>query len=371
MYTDALTKRGDKVDVVALKKKHQKSRDKVNGVNLYRIQQREVNEKGKLSYLSRLLKFLVKSSIFLTKAHLKEKYDVIHVHSVPDFEVFAALVPKIFGAKIILDIHDIVPEFYASKFKTGYNTNIFRLLVITEKFSTFFSDHVIISNHIWKERLISRSLRQEKCTVIINYPNNAIFYQRESQRKINENRFIAMYPGTLNWHQGLDIAIKAMAILKDKMPDVFLYIYGEGPTKESLKDLIFQLGLDDRVLLKGFLPLNEIVKKMANSDLGVVPKRNDPFGGEAFSTKTLEFMSLGVPIIVSRTKIDEYYFNESIVTFFNPDDEKDLAEQMLLAIQNKNLRKKQTKNAIEFIKYNNWDVKKHVYLDLVDSLSKR
>ena len=54
--------------------------------------------------------------IFITKKHFNDPYDLIHVHSVPDFEVFAVLIPKLLGAKIILDIHDIVPEFYASKF---------------------------------------------------------------------------------------------------------------------------------------------------------------------------------------------------------------------------------------------------------------
>ena len=53
------------------------------------------------------------------------------------------------------------------------------------------------------------------------------------------------------------------------------------------------------------MPIDQIAEVMANADLGIIPKKNDPFGGEAFSTKTLEFMSLGIPIILSRTKIDK------------------------------------------------------------------
>ena len=75
-------------------------------------------KKGKFTHVWRLIQFFVKSMAFLTRSHLKEKYDLIHVHSVPDFEVFAALFAKLGGAKVILDIHDIMPEFYVSKFNS-------------------------------------------------------------------------------------------------------------------------------------------------------------------------------------------------------------------------------------------------------------
>ena len=110
---------------------------------------------------------------------------------------------------------------------------------------------------------------------------------------------------------------------------------------------------------------------MANADLGIIPKRNDSFGGEAFSTKTLEFMSLGVPIVVSKTKIDQYYFNDSIVKFFEPENEKDLANAMLEMIQNKQLRNHLAFNASQFVKKFSWDANKHIYIDLVDYLVNR
>jgi hypothetical protein len=114
------------------------------------------------------------------------------------------------------------------------------------------------------------------------------------------------------------------------------------------------------------LPLTEISAVMANADVGVVPKRKDSFGNEAFSTKILEFMAVGVPVIVSDTKIDKYYFDESLVTFFQSDDEKHLADRMLLLIQDGKLRSRLVSNAEEFIKKNNWEVKKAEYLKLVD-----
>jgi len=365
-YAETLVKRGDQVDVIALKRKNQVSFDMVQGVKVFRVQEREKNEKKKITYLFRLLMFLLKSFVFLSYKHWKKPYDLIHVHSVPDFEVLAALIPKIFGAKIILDIHDIVPEFYESKFDTSNKSFMFKLLVFIEKISILFSDHVIISNHIWYKTLISRSVNENKCTTIMNYPDNSIFFKRDLIR--NKKKFIVLYPGTLNWHQGLDIAVKAFGLLKDRVPKAEFHIYGGGPAQKKLTFLIKKLGLENRVFLKDSVSVNEIAGIMANSDLGVIPKRNDCFGGEAFSTKTLEFMSLGVPIVVSKTKIDQYYFDESIVKFFEPENEKDLAEAMLELINNKEMRDKLSQNALNFVGKNNWEVKKHIYLDLVDFL---
>jgi glycosyltransferase involved in cell wall biosynthesis len=368
-YAETLARRGHEVDIFALGRAGKAPHETVNGVNVFRIQKRDVNEKGKLTYLYRILKFLVKSAWTLSIKHLMKRYDLIHVHSVPDFEVFAALLPKVMGAKVILDIHDIVPEFYKSKFKTDNDSMAFKALLLAEKASIKFSDHVIISNHLWGETLKSRSVSADKCTVIMNYPDQEVFFRRDRTRE--DGKFVMLYPGTLNWHQGLDLAVKAVSLVREIQPQMELHIYGEGPSRPDLERLIQELGLENRVYLKGLIPIAQIAEVMSNADVGVIPKRNDGFGGEAFSTKTLEFMSLGVPIIVARTRIDSYYFNDSIVKFFEPENEKDLAEAMVSLAKDKELREQLTENATRFVQEQNWDVKKHIYLDLVDSLCKK
>jgi len=364
-YADALIQRGDDVEVIALRKEGQASFGEMGGVRIYRIQERKINEKGQLSYLIRIFKFFLKSSIILTKKHLRCPYDLIHVHSVPDFEVFAALLPKLLGANVILDIHDIVPEFYASKFCTSRNSFLYKSLLIIERLSSRFSDHVIISNHLWGRRILARSVPDDKCTVILNYPDSYIFRKRDKNEPVNT--LVALYPGSLNWHQGIDLALKAIAMIKNKLSNFEFHIYGEGPTRNFLRDMIVELGLQGEVFLKESVPMENIAEIMANADLGIIPKRNDSFGGEAFSTKTLEFMALGVPIIVSRTKIDNYYFNDSIVRFFEPGNVEDLASAIFEMAKNKELRERLARNALKFVEKYRWENNKHIYLNLVDS----
>jgi glycosyltransferase involved in cell wall biosynthesis len=364
-YAEALVNRGDHVDVIALRHNGEPNFKSVRSVNVYKIQERAFNETNSFTYLLRLLKFFWKSTIILTRQHLKNKYDLIHIHTIPDFEVFCGLIAKITGAKIILDIHDLVPELYANKFEIIEDSFIFKVLVALEKISTSFADHIIISNHIWENKLRLRDGLKRNSSTFINYVDPNIFYQRQ---RINRKVFTAIYPGSLNFHQGLDIAIRAISLVRNQLDNFRFYVYGDGSQKKYLMELITKLNLDDIVFLEDIKPIHDIAEIMATADLGIVPKRNDSFGGDAFSTKILEFMSSGVPVIVSRTRIDSFYFNENVVKFFEPEDEKDLSESIIQLVKNADLRNRLINNALTFSANFSWGVKKKDYFSLVDSL---
>jgi glycosyltransferase involved in cell wall biosynthesis len=366
-YAQALTARGDTVDVLALRREADPYFEVVNGVNVYRIQLRNVDERLKFDYLFRILRFLFASAAVLAKRHFSKPYDLIHVHSVPDFLVFAAVVPRLLGAHVILDIHDILPEFYASKFGAASDSLLFRILVWVEKLSIAFSDHVIIANHLWQERLVSRSVPPGKCTAIVNYPDPRIFFPRA--KRPGDGKFFILYPGSLNHHQGLDVAIRAFARIAEQAPTAEFHIYGEGPEKPSLVRLTDQLGLAGRVIFHGLRPAAEIAGVMAEADLAVVPKRaSSPFGNEAASTKIMEFMAVQVPLIVSRTKIDTFYHNDSRVKFFESENENDLASSILQLWRDPELREHLVAGATQYIEQNSWQVRKQEYLSLVDHL---
>jgi glycosyltransferase involved in cell wall biosynthesis len=366
-YAETLVKHGYRVDVVALWREGQaKGESVLNGVRIFRIQRRVKSEKSSLMYLGKLVFFFFRSMFLLVREQIKEPYSLIHVHSIPDFEVFAAWYPKLAGSKVILDIHDIVPEFYSSKFNKSPNSIIFKLLVAVERMSAAFADHVIAANHVWQRRLQERSVGDSKLTTILNFPDVEIFQRRGRSR--NDRRFIVLYPGSLNYHQGLDIAIRAFSLIKDQAPEAEFHIYGSGEQLDFLKSLIADLGLQDKVFLEGMLPTDQIVSVIENADLGIVPKRNNSFGNEAFSTKILEFMCMGVPVIIGDTAVDRSYFNDSVAKFFRANDERSLADAMLLLIKNPELRQKLVRNADEFVKKYAWDENKGIYLNLVNSL---
>jgi glycosyltransferase involved in cell wall biosynthesis len=366
-YAEALAQRGDLVDVFALKKPGTPRIETLGGVQVRRLQGRLFNEKSLFSYIWRIFLFLIRCLYQVSIHDLRKKYDIVHIHSVPDFLVFSALLPRLRGAPIILDIRDILPEFYASKFGVSEKSLGFRFLCVAERFCARFASHVIIANHTWQERLLSRSVGPGESTVFLNVPDRSIFTPSKHHKEMSD-RFLILYHGTLNWHQGLDLAVRAFAKIKNLVPEAEFHIYGDGPSKPELLLLIEQLQLENRVLLHERIPLREIPSVIETAKLGVVPKRKDNFGNEAFSTKILEFMAMGVPVIVSDTKIDRYHFDDSVVRFFRGEDEDDLAHSILDLIRHKELRLALIERAAEFVAQNDWAPKKHEYLNLIDGL---
>lgn len=366
-YANALARRGDSVDVLSIGRPGQAKHEVFDRVHVYRLQTREVNERGPFSYMWRLLRFLVVAGSVLTWRHIFRRYTLIHVHNLPNFLVFSAFVPRLFRTPVILDIHDLQPEMYGDKFDVPQTSIIFRTLTLTEKLAIAFSTHTIIANHIWYERLLSRSARPGKLTTIRNYPDPRIFHSYPQQAR--NGKFLIVYPGSLNWYQGVDVAIKAFARVADKMPDAEFHIYGAGPSKPDLIDLAAKLGLSHRILFPKALPAAQIAKVMSSADLAIEPKQaRSRFANEAASTKILEFMAVGVPLIVSRTSVHSYYFNESMVRFFTPGDDAELAESILEMYRNPELRRRLVNSAQKHVESHNWGVKKDEYLDLVDRL---
>jgi glycosyltransferase involved in cell wall biosynthesis len=361
-YAEMLAKQGAHVDVISLTFDNEIGQETIRGVNVVRVQRRLFNEKSKFSFLSQIMKFLLRA---MWNVMRRGRYDLVHVHSVPDFLVFSALPAKLRGTKIILDIHDILPELYVSKFNSRPGSLLFRSLLRVERWSAKFADFVIVANDIWRERLASRSIPADKCMAILNFPDRSIF--RRQGRKRNDGKFIMIYPGSLNWHQGLDIAIRAFAKIKDQAPQAEFHIYG-GPGQIELIALAESLGVGHRVQIYGGRSLPEIATLMENADLGVVPKRRDSFGDEAFSTKILEFMAMGVPVLVSNTTIDQYYFNNSLVRFFRSGDDGALAEAMLELMRNPEQRELLRMNALTFIEDFDWDSNKYKYEGIIDRL---
>jgi glycosyltransferase involved in cell wall biosynthesis len=367
-YAEELARRGDHVDVIALNHRDSlPAREKINGVTLYRIQRRNYDERRKWTFAWRLLRFLMVSSFFLARRQREVQYDLIHVHNIPDFLVFAAWYPKWIGAKLILDIHDIVPELFASKFKSRAGSIYIWFLKIMEKASAKFADHVIVSNHLWYETLISRSVPREKCSVFLNHVDLSIFYRHPRTR--NDGGIIVLFPGSFQWHQGLDLAIEAFVRVRKQFPCAEFHLYGgRGGSERGLLQLAESLGAGGSVQIFEGVPIDQMPGVIANADLGIVPKRSDSFGNTAYSTKIMEFMSQGVPVVVSRTKIDSYYFADDTVRFFPSGDIEGMANAMVEVIENQTLRDNLVNRGLEYVKLNNWDVCKKNYLALVDSL---
>ena len=282
------------------------------------------------------------------------------------FLVFAAWLPRLSGVPVVLDLHDLMPELYVARSAASGGAVVEEVLKLVEALSTRFATHVIAANDLWRERLARRGVSAGRCTAFINHVDRRLFPQAPRRRL--DDRQILLFPGGLHHHQGLDLALAALDLLRTELPRLELHLYGAGPAKAALVAQTRVLALADRVHFFEPVALAQVAALMADADLGIVPKRADAFGNEAYSTKIMEFMSVGIPVVASRTRIDDFYFNDEVVSFFEPQNVADLARAIKRVLRDSAYRERLVANGLKYAAENSWETAQHRYLDLVDRL---
>lgn len=370
-YAEALKNSENRVDAFALRVKGKEGEHELSGVNICHIRERGFQERKRLDYLFGILGFFIKGSIVLALKQLKHRYKLIHIHSVPDFLVFMGVVPKLLGARVILDIHDILPEFYCQKFGKKWDSLFAKALLLVEKASVRFADHVIVANDLWRQKIVARTgIPEEKCTALLNYPNISFFKKRKEPSSARDS-FRIIYPGHLSYHHGVDIALRALEIVRKKVPGVRLDIYASswvGDYKQDLERQVSEAGLDGCVTFHEGVRVEKLGDIYQGVDLGIVTKRPGVFTSEAFSTKILDFMAAGIPIVASKTTIDEFYFDDSAMVFFEPENARDMAEKIVDLYEHPDKRRPLVENGLRFVSKNNWAIKSRLYLEIVNAL---
>jgi len=363
-----LRERGDRVDIICLHSKRRSSYNNNKGIRAYPIIKRDYKERYPFLHLKQMIIFFFLSAYVCTKLHLKEKYDLIHFHNIPDFGVFCTLIPKLLGVKVILDIHDVVPEFYMRKFSVSENHIAIRFLKWIERISAGYVDHVITVTDVWRDRLIERSVKPPKCTVILNAPYNQLFYVQKPRNFSRNGRFMISYHGNLTEPTGVEIGIKALSIAVKTIPTIQFQIIGKGRELDNLRKLTQELMLEKNVRFIKDVALDKIPELISEADVGLDTKKDGLYAGETLSVKAMEYLAMHIPLIISRTKTAQAYFDDSMVMFFKPGDEKDLARCILELYESPHKRDKLVKNANRFNKEYRWEKYKKIYYHLIDNL---
>jgi glycosyltransferase involved in cell wall biosynthesis len=368
---EALVSAGYSVDVLALSPPDGRKVYQLNGVNVRTLSLSK--KRGSLiRYLYEYVAFFVWAFFRVPFQMIRRRYAVIDVNSLPDFLIFAPIVARWMGARLILDLHEITPEFYMSKYGIAENSWTIRLLAWLENISVRFADRVITINEPVEDLLASRGLERSKSIVIMNAADEARFAAGSTPSVLaaspDRDRFVMMYHGTLTNIYGLDIAVEALALAHHEMPGAELWILGAGSDKDGLAELAQTRGVASKVRLLGQVPASEISGWLKQCDMGILPIRRDVFLDFAFPNKLPEFIITGTPVLISRLKAIRHYFSDEALTFFEPNDRKDLAKQMIRAYRDPEMRARHAAKAREEYKPICWDVMKQRYLVLVSSL---
>jgi glycosyltransferase involved in cell wall biosynthesis len=370
---EALVAAGYAVDVLALRALADGPASYVlSGVQVYTMSLGK--QRGSLGrYVYEYLAFLSWATWKLIRLHGRRKYVVIDTNNLPDFLVFAGVWPKIRGAKVVFDMHEITAEFFMSKYQVGQNHWLSRLTRGIERVSMWYADHVITINQPIQQLLATRGLHPTKCTVIMNAVDEELFKtgpeKLASDPSDGKATFVMMYHGTLTNIYGLDIALEAFGQVHQNMPGAEFWILGEGPEEKALREQAVRLGLESKVRFIGSVLPNEIPAWLRRCDAGVLPTRQDVFLDLSFSNKLSEYIIMDKPVIASGIRTIRYYFSDEALAFFEPMNPADLAKQMVRLHQDAELRGRFAQRAKEEYQPICWEVMKERYLALMARLT--
>jgi glycosyltransferase involved in cell wall biosynthesis len=366
---EALVARGDTVDLICPWSEDLDGRTSMGGVNLHfaRKMHPAGRSSGPIRYLARYATFLLAATARLSRLSRSARYDVVQVHTMPDFLVFAAWPAKRRSASVILDVHDLVPELYESKFGLRSNHPVIRLLVWIERRSIAFADAALAVHLPHRDALVAHGTPVEKLTVVMNSPDLRLWQPPQDEAEIDPS--LVVYHGTISKRHGLEFAVRAIDSARRKGVDATLFIAGDGDDAPRIEKLVSELGLEGAVRLnRRFMLPEELLPALRRAQVAVIPLIPDAFTRYMLPVKLLEYAALRIPVIVTRTATIEAYFDDSSVAFVEPEDSESIAGQIADISRNPERRKAMTTNAAKVMERHAWQEERGRYLSVIDDM---
>src|SRR5436309_3049468 len=337
--TEALAAQGVNIDLICLRDGDSDPAHQTYGnINVTRVGLKR-HRGGRIAYIAQYVAFVLTCFFRLAWRSLTRRYDFVHVHNMPDVLVFSAMVPKLLGAKIILDLHDPMPELLRTIFKLPEESFSVTMLKRLEKWSIRFADLVLTVNLACKKIYSSRSCQPDKIKVVINSPDDEVFRFRPGDvRSVdgkNDNGstpFVILYHGSLVHRNGFDLAIASLEKVREVIPSVRLSVCGkQSDFFDKVMESAEERGLDSIVDYLGVRSLEEIVETIEDCDLGIIPNHRNIFTEINTPTRIFEYLALAKPVIAPKTKGIQDYFGDDDLIFFEVGNADDLARKIEFA----------------------------------------
>lgn len=364
---DALKEAGHQIDVLCLKARGQTLKEIKDGVKYYRI---PVSRSwGKLgAYLLEYALAFVLFSLLLNFLYIRNRYNYIQVNTMPDFLAFIPVMPKMFGAKLIVDFHEPTPELFRTKYNSDPDSIMYKLLIMCQQYAIKWSDTTITVSEALRQRLIDRGACCEKVHVITNVCNDNIFSDNVylHNEHNTESEFIIVTHGMIDKRYGQETLLHAMNELKGDAINIKCHILGYGPQKVLINALVKDLNLGDTVTVYDYLPFEEMLSVLKTGHVGVVAMERNAYSELIDTNKMYEYVALGIPVIASRLPVVERNFNDQCFQYFSPGNSKDLANAIMHLYQNPDIRKSLAENSQQRFQALKWTHEKKRYLNVIE-----
>jgi len=325
----AALKQGFEVDVVALRRPGEPRKESLGGARIHRLPLSHRRGRGMMTLLLEYVGFTVLASLSVGTLTLRRRYAIIEVQSPPDFLVLAAAVPKLLGARVVIDVQDLSADMFEMRFGRRRGAEVAqRVLRSIERYAAGFADAVLTVHEPYREELAANGVPLQKTVVVMNALNEGLL--PPARDKADTNLFRVIYHGTVTPHYGVELLIEAAERLKLDVPQLRVEIYGEGDAFPAVRTQTERAGLADRVaLVDRYLPQQKVLEAARIASVGVVPNLPVRLNRFALPTKMFEYVALGVPVVAAGLPTIRAHFSDHEIRFFRPGDPGSLAAALL------------------------------------------
>jgi len=296
-----------------------------------------------------------------------EHYDLVHVHAPPDFLAVSSLPVRWRGAGTLLDVHDPTPELFTERFGGG-KSPVVAAVRLVERVSAGLVHHVLVVNEQVRRRLLARGIPPDKISVIMNLPDERIFWREELPRP-PETPVLA-YHGTLVPRYGPQVLLEAAALLLPEFPDLTVRIVGDGDLKPALLERAAKPDLAGHVWISPErVPVHRIPEVLGRVSMGVVANGTDGFSRLVFPTKLMEYLALGIPVVATRTDAIADYFKPGELPLVERPEPGAIAEAVRGLLRDPAGANESVRRARQFFTRHSWKLESAAYVALAERLA--
>ncbi len=368
-HAEALAARGDAVDVITLRSGHEGFQ---HGVNVIGIPIQRYRGASRAGYLGSYLRFFSRAARLSYRLGRANPYDVVITCTLPDAAVLSALPARRLGSRVVLDVHDTMPELYQDKFGGRRGAVGARLLMSMERFCAAFADRVFAVHELHRMRLEQAGIPAGKITVVMNSPQPSIFKMASHPVANGSERCVLVCHGTITRRLGIESAIKAVSLLVDRVAGLQLRVIGGGDYLEAAQALAASLNVSDLVRFEGMAPIEELPRLLREATIGLVPNHASSATHLMLPVKLMEYAALGVPVIASRLRTVEHYFPDPAVRLVAPGDPNAMASAIEELFRAPVLRRRMVRDAQRIARELSWEHQEAPFFAAIDELvSKR
>lgn len=360
---EALMAAGYQVDVICLRDKGEKARDEFKGVRVHRLPLMHKRTSA-LRYIFEYGAFFAMSSWLLLWLHARRRYRMVEVYNVPDLLVFVALLPRLLGAKVVLYMFEATPEMYVDRFELKPGGIVEKLLRLQERISVWFAHRSIVEGPYEREMRGERGSDVKKIGVVMNVPESHLFTPEESAN--SGETYDIITHGSLLKRYGIQTLIEAVPRIRAAIPNLKVWIVGDGEYRESLEKQARETGVSDCVVFTGWVKHEQVAGYIQRCRIGVVPMIYNQLPNKLF-----EYVSMGLPCVVGDVPSIRRAFADHEVIYYPTGDAAKLAEGVLQVHRDEKAAREMAARARETYKKYTWDVMRDVYVGIHEEVLDR